>query len=605
MSHKTPNAPIESYAMIGDRETAALVGLDGSIDWLCWPNFGSEACFARLLGSEENGYWQLAPANASYKVSRKYREHTLILDTTFETEEGVVTLTDFMPIREKNSNLVRIVKGIRGNVSMRMNLTLRFGYGLIVPWVRSREEGWTAVAGPDLIVLRTKVLLKGENHATVSNFNVEAGQTVEFVMAYGVSHQPLPRAIDGEKALRQTQKFWQEWASRCQYEGPYSGAVERSLITLEALSYAPTGGIVAAVTTSLPEQIGGTRNWDYRYCWLRDATFTLLALMNGGYYHEAKDWTAWLLRAIAGSPDQVQIMYGIAGERQLVEWEVSGLDGYMNSKPVRVGNAASQQLQLDIYGEVMDAFYHALDRLGKDRALDFGMLHNLILHLEKIWQKPDQGIWETRGTPQHFTYSKVMAWVAFDRAIHVAGKLHANAPVLRWQKLRAKLHEQICKQAYNEKLHSFVQAYGSEELDASSLLIPLIGFLPHDDERVRGTVRAIERKLMPDGLVKRYDTETAQDGLPPGEGVFIACSFWMVSNLKLMGREDEAKKLFERVLALANDVGLLSEEYDVTHKRLVGNFPQAFSHIALVNAAFDLSPHHKSGSRIPGHKSEA
>ena len=598
MSDKTKSPPIESFAMIGDCETAALVGLNGSIDWLCWPDFGSDACFARLLGSEENGYWKLAPAGKVTKTSRKYREHTLILETTFETEEGAVTVIDFMPLRQKNSNLVRIVKGIRGDVPIRMELALRFGYGRIVPWVRSEEEGWTAIAGPDQVVLRTKAFLKGEDLTTVSNFTVQAGQSVDFVMAYGASHRHVRCDVDVEEALQHTQRFWEEWASRCQYQGPYRPAVERSLITLKALTYQPTGGIVAAVTTSLPEQIGGTRNWDYRYCWLRDATFTLLALMNGGYYHEAKEWQAWLLRAIAGSPDQVQIMYGIAGQRHLIEWEVPWLAGYGNSKPVRIGNAAAEQLQLDIYGEVMDAFSQALDRLGKERELDFGMLHALISHLEKIWQEPDQGIWETRSGPQHFTYSKIMAWVAFDRAIQVAGKLHANAPVLRWQKLRTKLHDEICARAYNEKLHSFVQSYGSSQLDASLLLMPLVGFLPHDDERVRGTVQAIERKLMPDGLVMRYDTATSEDGLPPGEGVFLACSFWMVSNLKLLGREDDAKRLFEKVLALANDVGLLAEEYDVRHKRLVGNFPQAFSHVALANAAFDLSPHHESSSRL-------
>ena len=605
MSEKRQNPPIENYAMIGDCETAALVGLNGSIDWLCWPHFASDACFAHLLGSEENGYWRLSPAGKVTKTSRKYRDHTLILETTFETEEGAVTLIDFMPIRQRNSDLVRIVRGIRGSVPIRMDLALRFGYGRIVPWVRSEEEGWTAIAGPDLVVLRTKALLKGEDFTTVSNFTVEQGQSVEFVMTYGASHRLVPRAINVEEALEKTQRFWEEWVASCQYEGPYRSAVERSLITLKALTYQPTGGIVAAVTTSLPEQIGGNRNWDYRYCWLRDATFSLLALMNGGYYQEAKEWQAWLLRAIAGSPDQVQIMYGIAGQRHLLEWEVPWLDGYNHSKPVRIGNAAAEQLQLDIYGEVMDAFCHALDRLGKERELDFGMLKALVLHLEKVWQEPDQSIWETRGGPQQFTYSKMMAWVAFDRAIHVAGKLHANAPVLRWQKLRAKLHDEICTQAYNEKLNSFVQSYGSSQLDASLLLMPQVGFLPHDDERVLGTIRAIERKLMPDGLVMRYDTATTEDGLPPGEGVFLACSFWMVSNLKQMGREDEAKRLFERVLALANDVGLLSEEYDITHKRLVGNFPQAFSHIALANAAFDLAPDNKSSSRHVRHKTNS
>jgi GH15 family glucan-1,4-alpha-glucosidase len=609
MSNKAKNAPIESYAIIGDCETAALVGRDGSIDWLCWPNFASEACFARLLGSEDNGYWLLAPAAKVTSSSRKYLAHTLILETTFETKDGAVQLIDFMPIRGANSDVVRIVKGIRGVVPMKMTLALRFGYGRIVPWVTQKADVWQAIAGPDLVVLRTKARLEGKDLTTVSEFTVHAGESVEFAMTYGPSHLHVPRAIDVSQAFEETQKFWEEWAGRCCYEGPYWDAIERSLITLKALTYRPTGGIVAAVTTSLPEQIGGPRNWDYRYCWLRDTTFTLLALMNGGYYQEARQWHGWLLRAVAGSPDQVQIMYGIAGERYLLEWEVSWLDGYEHSKPVRVGNAASEQLQLDIYGELLDAFFHAVGRIGEFEALDFHLLRAMVEHLEKIWVEPDEGIWETRGGRQHFTYSKVMAWVAFDRAIRIATELDPAAPIARWEKVRDEIHQQVCERGYNAEVGSFVQAYDSAQLDASSLLIPLVGFLPHTDPRIRSTIEAIERNLMRDGLVMRYNTATSNDGLPPGEGVFLACSCWMVSNLKALGREDDAVRLFEKIVSLANDVGLLAEEYDIERRRLVGNFPQAFSHISLANAAFDLMNHDGSSQqrahqrRSPKHES--
>ena len=586
---KSTHAPIESYAVIGDCETAALVGLDGSIDWLCWPHFDSDACFARLLGSEDNGRWILAPVGEVGKTTRKYRDHTLILETTFEAGDFAVMLIDFMPVRGANSDIVRIVKGIRGSAPMKMQLLLRFNYGDTVPWVTRSDGAMHAIAGPDLVVLRTAAPLTGEGLTTVSEFTVNAGESVDFVMTYGPSHLHVPRAIDVNLAVEETQSFWEKWAAASSYEGPYRDAVERSLITLKTLTYRPTGGIVAAVTTSLPEQLGGPRNWDYRYCWLRDATFTLLAFMHGGYYQEARAWQDWLLRAIAGSPDQAQIMYGIAGERYLPEREITWLAGYEDSKPVRVGNAASEQLQLDIYGEVMAAFYHALKRLGKEGELSFAMLRAMTEHLETIWEEPDEGIWETRGGRQNFTYSKLMAWVAFDRAIKAAGLLHAGAPVERWQKVRTKIHDEICSQGYNEKLGSFVQSYGSEHLDASLLLMPSVGFLPPEDPRVRGTLKAIEGNLMSGGLVLRYNTEKVSDGLPPGEGVFLACSFWMVSALKLQGRDADAKKLFERVLSLANDVGLLAEEYDTGAKRLVGNFPQALSHIALVNAAFDLA----------------
>jgi GH15 family glucan-1,4-alpha-glucosidase len=586
---KKAHAPIENYAVIGDCQTAALVCLDGSIDWLCWPDFASDACFARLLGTEENGRWLLAPATEVEKTTRKYREHTLILETTFETADFAVMLIDFMPIRGTNSDLVRIVKGIRGSAPMKMEMSLRFNYGDTVPWVTRRHGGIRAIAGPDLVVLHTAVPLKGKGLSTVSEFTVSAGESVDFVMTYGPSHLHVPRSIDVSEALEETQDFWEKWSAESCYQGPYREAVERSLITLKALTYLPTGGIVAAVTTSLPEQLGGPRNWDYRYCWLRDATFTLLSFMFGGYYEEAKAWQQWLLRAIAGSPDQVQIMYGIAGQRFLPEREIAWLTGYEDSKPVRIGNAASEQLQLDIYGEVMAAFHHALGKLGKDGELSFPMLRAMVEHLETIWQEPDEGIWETRGGRQHFTYSKMMAWVAFDRAIKAAGMLHANAPVERWQKVRTKIHDEICSRGYSEKLGSFVQSYGSEHLDAALLLMPQVGFLPPEDPRVQGTLKAIEGNLMSGGLVLRYNTEKVSDGLPPGEGVFLACSFWMVSALKLQGRDGDASKLFERVLSLANDVGLLAEEYDTGARRLVGNFPQALSHISLVNAAVNLA----------------
>jgi GH15 family glucan-1,4-alpha-glucosidase len=589
-------APIESYAVIGDCETAALVGLDGSIDWLCWPEFSSDACFARLLGSEENGRWLLAPAAEDVKITRKYRDHTLILETTFEAADFAVMLIDFMPIRGTNSDIVRVVKGIRGSTPMKMELSIRFNYGATVPWVTRHDGGIRAIAGPDLVVLRTKAPLTGEDLKTVSEFTVNEGESVDFVMTYGPSHLHVPRPIDVHKAIAETQIFWEQWAAQSSYQGPYRDIVERSLITLKALTYRPTGGIVAAVTTSLPEQLGGPRNWDYRYCWLRDATFTLQAFMHGGYYQEAKAWQQWLLRAIAGSPDQVQIMYGIAGERYLPERELTWLGGYEDSKPVRIGNAASEQLQLDIYGEVLGAFHQALGRLGKEGEISFSMLRGMVEHLETIWQQPDEGIWETRGGRRHFTYSKMMAWVAFDRAIKAAGLLHAGAPVERWQKVRTAIHDEICSHAYNEKLGSFVQSYGSDQLDASLLLMPMTGFLPADDPRVSGTLKAIEQQLMSGGLVLRYNTAKSSDGLPPGEGVFLACSFWMVRALKLQGRDADAEKLFARVLSLANDVGLLAEEYDTGARRLVGNFPQALSHISLVNAAFSLGEPDSGGA---------
>jgi GH15 family glucan-1,4-alpha-glucosidase len=579
---------IEDYALIGDCETAALVSREGSIDWLCWPDFSSAACFSALLGSKQNGYWQICPAREDWKTSRRYREHTLILETIFENDQGAVRMIDFMPIREHNSDVVRIVEGVRGTMDLTMALSLRFDYGRTVPWVTAINDGIRALAGPSLAVLHASVPVHGESLHTAAEFTVNEGDRVWFTLTYGESFRPDPRPIVAEHALKDTERFWTRWISHLQYDGQYAEAVERSLITLKAMTFRPSGGVVAAMTTSLPESIGGSRNWDYRFCWLRDTTFTLLSMTTAGFYEEACAWQDWLLRAIAGSPDQVQIMYGLKGERSLIEWEADWLPGYEASAPVRIGNAASTQVQLDIYGELLDTFFHALHGMEKHNEQDFRVLMLLLDHLEEIWQRPDQGIWETRGGREQFTYSKVMAWVAFDRAILIAKKLRCKAPIEKWKKIRDNIHEDICRNGFNEEKKSFVQFYGGKQLDASLLLMPIVGFLPASDPRVRSTVEAIERELMAGGFLMRYDTGRVEDGLPPGEGAFLACSFWLVSALKAIGREQDARKLFNRLLALRNDLGLLSEEYDVERKRLVGNFPQAFSHIALVNAAFDL-----------------
>jgi len=598
-------ARIEDYALIGDSETAALVDNCGSIDWLCWPNFSSEACFAALLGTEENGYWRIRPADGAWTTARRYSDHTLILETTFQHPGGVVKLIDFMPIRERFSDVVRIVEGIEGTVPMQMELRLRFDYGRTVPWVTRISDGVRAIAGPNLAVLHSSVEVRGENLTTVADFKVSQGGRYWFTLTYGFSHEDDPARIDAEQALKDTEDFWIPWAGQLNYQGKYRDIVERSLIILKAMTFRPTGGVVAAMTTSLPESIGGVRNWDYRYCWLRDTTFTLLALTNGGYYREATAWQDWLLRALAGSPDQVQIMYGLKGERQLVEWEVGWLSGYENSSPVRIGNAAANQVQLDIYGEMLDCFFHAQESMNVHGEDDFRVLALLLEHLEKIWQEPDEGIWETRGGARHFTYSKMMAWVAFDRAVRLAEQLGFRAPLDRWRQLRDTIHAQVCEKGFSTRRNSFVQSYDSDELDASLLLMPQVGFLPGSDPRVKSTVEAIERELMLDGLVLRYNTSRVSDGLPPGEGVFIACSFWMVSSLKAIGRMDDACALFERLLTLCNEVGLLSEEYDTHRKRLVGNFPQAFSHIALVNAAFDLEDGAHKRCRAEGCEAKA
>ncbi|MPY73300.1 MAG: glycoside hydrolase family 15 protein [Alphaproteobacteria bacterium] len=581
---------IEDYALLGDCETAALVAKDGSIDWLCWPRFDSDACFAALLGTPDNGRWQIAPVEASARTSRRYRGDTLILETRFETDEGSVLLIDFMPLRGQNSDVVRIVAGERGAVRMRTELVIRYGYGQAVPWVSRLADGTLqAVSGPDMIVLHAPVRLRGEGLRSVAEFTVAAGERVPFVLAYGPSHLPPPAAIDAEAALERTERFWARWSAKSEVAGEWTEAVRRSLVTLKALTYAPTGGIVAAPTTSLPEQLGGMRNWDYRFCWLRDATLTLLALMNAGHFGEAKAWRDWLVRAAAGSPSQMQILYGIGGERRMTEWEVEWLPGYEGSKPVRIGNAAHGQLQIDVYGEVMDALHHG--RRGGLAPSDsaWALQRALLDHLECVWREPDEGIWEVRGGRRHFTYSKVMAWVAFDRAIKGIVEFGLDGPLDHWRELRDQVHEDVCRHGFDSGLGSFVQSYGSKQLDASLLLLPIVGFLPASDVRIRGTVEAIERSLLVDGLVLRYHTAEAADGLPAGEGAFLACSFWLADVYVLMGRVEDARRLFQHLISLRNDVGLLAEEYDPAIRRQVGNFPQAFSHISLLNTAQNLS----------------
>jgi len=588
---------IEDYALIGDLETAALVDRQGSIEWLCWPDFSSAACFAAMIGTAENGYWKIAPAEDVVRTSRCYHDHTMVLETTSELSGGTMRLTDFMPPRGSHSDVVRIVECIRGSISVRMELVLRFDYGRTVPWVTAIKDGVRAVAGPNLAVLHASVPVHGENLKTVADFTLRRGERAWFTLTYGASYEPDPAPIDFRHALRDSIHIWRQWSKQLKYKGKYRDAVERSLITLKALSFRPSGGVVAAPTTSLPELIGGKRNWDYRYCWLRDTTFTLLALMNAGYYDEAEAWQNWLLRALAGSPQQVQIMYGLKGEQRLVEWEVDWLAGYEKSQPVRVGNAASTQLQLDIYGEMLDSFFHAQHGMRRHTEDDFRVLALLLEHLETIWQKPDHGIWEVRGKPQHFTHSKMMAWVAFDRAVLLAEQLEYDAPVEKWKAIRDEIHREICERAFNKRKKCFVQAYGSDRLDAALLLMPAVGFLPPGDRRVKATVKAIQRELMSEGLVKRYDTADSDDGLAHGEGMFLACSFWMVSALKSIGRQRDAKALFENLLSLRNDLGLLSEEYDLEHHRMVGNYPQAFSHIALVNTAYYLEEDKRARSR--------
>ena len=579
---------IEDYAMIGDLRTAALIDRNGSIDWFCCPRFDSAACFAALLGTTENGRWLIA-AHEKAKITRSYHDGSMVLETRHETEDGTVAVIDYMPIHSEHSSIVRLVKGIEGKVRMHTDLAIRFDYGVSVPWVsRADDETLLAVAGPNLLTLRTPVNIHGKDMRSTADFTVHEGETVAFVLTYSPSHLPPPQPVDITETLTATQGYWREWSSRCKTEGKHADIVKRSLMVLKALSYHPTGGIVAAATTSLPELLGGPRNWDYRYCWLRDATFTLLAFLNAGYREEADLWQNWLLRAIAGSPEQIQIMYGVAGERRLDEWEVSWLPGYEKSSPVRIGNAASLQLQLDIYGELADVMAQAT-KGGLPPVPRRNELREVFLaHLEKIWRDPDEGIWEIRGQSQHFVHSKVMAWVAFDRAWRIDHGSHSKQLRDHWKKIADEIHAQVCANGVDPEGGYFVQHYGSKEVDASLLQLPLNGFLPPDDPRIKKTIAEIERKLLYKGFVLRYDTGSGVDGLPKGEGAFLACSFWLVDNYILLGRKKEARELFDRLVSLCNDVGLLAEEFDPREKRMLGNFPQAFSHVALVNSAYAL-----------------
>ena len=565
------------------------MGRDGSIDWLCVPRFDSPACFAAVLGTPAHGRWLLAPTAPVRAVRRRYRPGTLILETEFETDEGVVAVVDGMPLRKQVPTLVRLVEGRRGRVAMRCELVIRMDYGSLVPWVRRAPEGLRAVGGAGALRLRTPIELRGEDMTTVGDFTVSPGEQVPFTLAWHPSYEPEPPPIDGAAALADCERWWREWSGRCAYKGEWGEAVVRSLITLKALTYAPTGGLVAAVTTSLPERLGGVRNWDYRYCWLRDATFALYALMTGGYLEEARAWREWLVRAVAGRPAHAQILYGVMGDRLLPEWELPWLPGYEGSKPVRVGNAATGQFQLDVYGEVADALHYArrLGLPGNDDA--WRVERAMIDFVESVWREPDEGIWEVRGPRRLFTHSRVMAWVAVDRAVKAVERFRLEGPVDRWRALRAAIHDDVCRHGYDPGLGAFVQYYGSTLLDASLLMIPLVGFLKPTDPRVVGTVRAIESHLVSDGFVARYQTMQDVDGLPPGEGAFLPCSFWLADNLALQGRHADARAIFERLLAIRNDVGLLSEEYDPAARRLLGNFPQAFSHMSLINTARNLT----------------
>ena len=580
---------IEDYALIGNTRTAALVGRDGSIDWLCAPRFDSHACFAALLGTREHGRWLLAPAAKTRTVRRSYRSDTLVLETEFETADGTVRLIDCMPPWPDRTDLVRVVEGVRGRVPMRMELIIRCGYGVVVPWVRRVDSALLATAGPDSLELRSAVETTGKGFTTVAEFTVRRGERIPFVISHFPSHLSRPLPIDADAAIAATELAWRNWCKQCTYDGRWGDAVRRSLITLKALTYAPTGGIVAAPTTSLPERIGGVRNWDYRFCWPRDATYTLYALLLAGYHDEARAWREWLLRAAAGRPQDMQTVYGVAGERQLTELELAWLPGYAGSAPVRIGNAAAAQCQLDVYGEVIDALHLARTAGLEPDGDAWNFQLALLEFLESHWSKPDNGIWEVRGERRHFTHSKVMAWVALDRAIKAVESHGVEGPVERWRRVRKRIHADICRKGYNAKRGTFVQHYGSDRLDASLLLIPLVGFLPPEDPRVQRTVEAIERELMLDGLVARYLTTRRIDGLPAGEGMFLPCSFWLADNLALQGRKADAEALFERLLAVRNDVGLLSEEYDPRTRRQLGNFPQALSHVALINTARNLS----------------
>lgn len=585
MTSRSPLA-IEDYALIGDGRSAALVGRNGAIDWLCWPRFDSPACLAALLGTKENGHWRIAPADPEARVTRRYRGDTLVLETLFETEAGSVAVIDLMA--PDQPAVVRIVEGRTGSVPMRFELILRFQYGAILPWVTHAEGGIHAIAGPDQTVLRADVPVRGEGMTTVADFTVQPGDRVRFALAHGASHLPPVTPPDPDAALRSAEAQGASWSARGAYHGRWRAAVQRSLLTLKALTFDATGGIVAAPTTSLPEWIGGTRNWDYRYCWLRDASFTLRALMRAGHVAEARAWGAWLRRTVAGSPEQMQVLYGLAGERSIVEWQVPWLPGYRGSSPVRIGNAASGQLQLDVYGELLDALCLEIELGLAPPEATWDLIQALVGHLETLWPKPDEGIWEVRGPSRHFTFSKAMAWVAFDRAVRLMERFTLPGPLARWRGMRDQIHALVCREGYDAGRGCFTQSFGSGTLDASLLLLPAFGFLPADDPRMRGTIEAIGRDLTAGGLILRYRTEDTDDGLPKGEGVFLACSFWYADALAMLGRRVEAEALFERLLNLRNDVGLLAEEYDPAERRQMGNFPQAFSHLALINTALNL-----------------
>jgi GH15 family glucan-1,4-alpha-glucosidase len=588
---------IEDYALIGDMQSAALVCRDGSIDWLCFPRFDSAACFAALLGDEENGHWRIAPVAPAGgdrgATRRRYRQDTLILESDWETPTGSVRVTDFMPHRGEAPDIVRIVEGLSGEVRMCCELRLRFDYGRIIPWMRKADGQLAGIAGPDSIWLRGPIDLRGENFAHLAEFTVKQGERIPFVLTWHPSHLPSPTPVDPLAALEETEQLWAEWAGPCSYNGTYREAVVRSLITLKALTYAPTGGIVAAPTTSLPETLGGVRNWDYRYCWLRDATLTLEALLRSGFTAEAESWRSWLLRAVAGSPEDIQIMYGVGGERRLAEWQIDWLSGYEGALPIRVGNAAVEQLQLDVPGEVIDSLYLARRAGLRPPRHTWSMQQALLKFLERRWSEPDEGLWEVRGERRHFVHSKIMCWVAFDRGVRMIEEFGLPGPLDHWRRIRDRIHREVCERGFDAHRGSFVQSYGSTDLDAALLLIPQVGFLPPQDPRVIGTVNAVRKDLAADGFVRRYPTHEGEtsDGLVGREGAFLACSFWLADSLMLIGRRDEARDLFERLLALRNDVGLLAEEYDPVTGRQVGNFPQAFSHVPLIHTAYELDEH--------------
>ncbi len=581
---------IGDYALIGDCHTAGLIGRDGSLDWLCFPRFDSEACFAALLGTKEHGRWLIAPDTKIREVRRRYQENTLILETEYTTDSGTVALIDFMSLSGEVLDVVRIVEGRGGKVPLRSELIVRLDTGQTVPWVRAVEEGIVAVAGAEALHLKTDVPQTVRDSTTFGEFTVSEGQRLPFVLTFFPSYTQEPQAIDPEEALAETGRWWRDWAGRCTYEGPYREAVVRSLITLKALTYQPTGGIIAGPTTSLPANIGGERNWDYRYCWLRDATLSLHSLLIAGYHEEACAWRDWLLRAVGGKPSQLQPIYGIAGERRMVEYEADWLPGFRNSRPIRIGNANSKQLQLDAYGELMDIFHTAREKGIPPEPHAWDIQKLFLADLEELWDKPDHGIWEIRGDPHQYTYSKITAWVAMDRGVKAIEKHGLDGPVEKWKSLREKIHRDVCKNGFSKKRNAFVQTYGGHDVDASLLRIPFVGFLPIEDDRVRGTVDAVQKHLCENGLVRRYDPKQSADTFKSFEGSFLICSFWLAGCLALMGRREEAVENYERLLDLRNDVGLLAEEYDTHSEQFLGNFPQAFSHLALISTAFDLLP---------------